>query len=107
MGVAPPVRGGPYVWDALTYLCFSRHLRLRGSDRFVRAAEVLLAGRIPNTGFFEPAHQPEPTSRARFTALQVLPTMPARRACRSRVEPTRISAERSPTTRRRVSTTRR
>jgi ankyrin repeat protein len=55
-------RGGPYDWDALTYLCFSRYLRLRGSDRFVRAAEALLdAGADPNTGFFEQDHQPEPT----------------------------------------------
>lgn len=54
--------GGPYGWDALTYLCFSRYLRLRGSDGFVRAAEVLLdAGADPNTGFFEPEHQPVPT----------------------------------------------
>jgi ankyrin repeat protein len=54
--------GGAYDWDALTYLCFSRYLRLRGSDRFVRAAEALLdAGADPNTGFFEPDHQPEPT----------------------------------------------
>ena len=55
-------RGGPYGWDVLTYLCFSRYLRLRGSDGFVRAAEALLdAGADPNTGFFEPAHEPEPT----------------------------------------------
>ena len=55
-------RGGPYGWDALTYLCFSRYLRLRSSDGFVRAAEALLdAGADPNTGFFETAHEPEPT----------------------------------------------
>ncbi len=55
-------KGGPYGWDALTYLCFSRYLRLRGSDGFVRAAEALLdAGTDPNTGFFEPEHQPAPT----------------------------------------------
>ncbi len=42
-------RGGPYEWDALTYLCFSRYLRLRGTDEFVRAAEALLdAGADPN-----------------------------------------------------------
>ena len=53
--------GGPYGWDALTYLCFSRYLRLRGSHRFVDAAEALLdAGADPNTGFFEAEHQPEP-----------------------------------------------
>jgi ankyrin repeat protein len=55
-------KGGPYGWDALTYLCFSRFLRLRGSDGFVRAAEALLdAGTDPNTGFYEPDHQPTPT----------------------------------------------
>jgi hypothetical protein len=56
------VRGGAYGWDALTYLCFSRYLRLRGTDDFVRAAEALLdAGADPNTGFFESEHQPSPT----------------------------------------------
>jgi len=55
-------RGGPYEWDALTYLCFSRYLRLRGSDEFVRAAEALLdAGADAGTGFYEPDHQPAPT----------------------------------------------
>jgi hypothetical protein len=55
-------KGGPYGWDALTYLCFSRYLRLRGSDGFVWAAEALLdAGTDPNTGFYEPDHQPAPT----------------------------------------------
>jgi hypothetical protein len=54
--------GGPYGWDALTYLCFSRYLRLRPSTGFVRTAQALLdAGADPNTGFFEPAHEPEPT----------------------------------------------
>jgi ankyrin repeat protein len=54
--------GGPYGWDALTYLCFSRYLRVRGSNGFVRAAQALLnAGADPDTGFFESAHQPAPT----------------------------------------------
>ncbi len=54
-------RGGPYGWDALTYLCFSRYLRLRPSAWFVRAARALVdAGADPNTGFFVSAHQPEP-----------------------------------------------
>jgi ankyrin repeat protein len=57
--VAP---GGPYGWDPLTHLCFSRYLRLRGADGFVRTARALLdAGADPDTGFFEPAHAPEPT----------------------------------------------
>jgi Ankyrin repeats (many copies) len=55
-------RGGPYGWDALTYLCFSRYLRLRPAPGFVRAAELLLdAGADPDTGFFEAAHEPAPT----------------------------------------------
>lgn len=55
--------GGPYGWSALTYLCFSRYLRLdKGrSDGFVRAAEALLdAGANPNSGWFENNHQPKP-----------------------------------------------
>jgi hypothetical protein len=54
-------RGGPYDWDALTHLCFSRYLRLRPSPRFVHAAELLLdAGADPGTGFFDTSHEPEP-----------------------------------------------
>ena len=56
-------KGGPYGWDALTHLCFSRYLRLdrARSDGFVRAAESLLdAGASPNTGFHEGEHQPKP-----------------------------------------------
>ncbi|HTU99755.1 MAG TPA: ankyrin repeat domain-containing protein [Luteitalea sp.] len=53
----------PHAWDALTYLCFSRYLRLdrsRASD-FHRAACVLLeAGADAGTGFFAPGHQPRP-----------------------------------------------
>ncbi|HEX6751399.1 MAG TPA: ankyrin repeat domain-containing protein [Longimicrobium sp.] len=57
-------KGGPRGWDALTYLCFSRYLRLdpARSDGFVRAAEALLAaGAEANTGFFSGDHQPHPT----------------------------------------------
>ncbi len=54
--------GGPYEWDALTYLCFSQYLRLRASDGFVQAAEALLdAGADPDTGYYEPEHLPTPT----------------------------------------------
>jgi ankyrin repeat protein len=54
--------GGPYNWDALTYLCFSRYLRDRPSDAFVEVAEALLdAGADPNTGYFDSEHRPEPT----------------------------------------------
>jgi ankyrin repeat protein len=56
-------KGGTNGWDALTYLCFSRFLRLDASrsDAFVRAARVLLdAGAGANTGFFEDNHLPAP-----------------------------------------------
>ncbi len=48
--------GGPYGWDALTHLCFSRYLRVDRdrSDAFVRTARALLdAGASPNTGFHD------------------------------------------------------
>lgn len=48
--------GGPHGWDALTYLCFSRYLRLdkSRSDEFVRTARALLeAGASANTGWLE------------------------------------------------------
>jgi len=57
------VKGGPYGWDALTHLCFSRFLRLDKdrSDGFVSAAGMLLdAGADPNTGFFSGEHEPQP-----------------------------------------------
>ncbi len=56
-------KGGPRGWDALTYLCFSRYLRLdrARSEDFVRAAKALLdAGADANTGFFSNEHQPKP-----------------------------------------------
>jgi ankyrin repeat protein len=56
-------KGGPYGWDALTHLCFSRYLqrdRAR-SEGFLRAATALLdAGANPNTGWMEANHQPNP-----------------------------------------------
>jgi ankyrin repeat protein len=55
--------GGPRNWDALTYLCFSRYLRLEPARTagFVGAAEALLdAGANPKTGWFEKNHQPKP-----------------------------------------------
>src|SRR5690349_19314407 len=57
------ITGGPYHWDALTHLCFSRYLRLdkERSAGFVSAATALLdAGASANTGFFENDHQPNP-----------------------------------------------
>jgi len=56
-------RGGPYAWDALTHLCFSRYLRLapERAPSFARAAEALLdAGADPNAGFNEPGNAPTP-----------------------------------------------
>jgi ankyrin repeat protein len=54
-------RGGPYDWDALTHLCFSRYLRLdpAKSEGFVRTARALLdAGADPNTGWYETIDTP-------------------------------------------------
>ncbi len=48
--------GGPYGWDALTYLCFSRYLRLdpARSEAFVACTRALLeAGADANTGWME------------------------------------------------------
>lgn len=48
--------GGPHDWDALTYLCFSRYLRIdqARSESFVAAARALLeAGADANTGWIE------------------------------------------------------
>jgi ankyrin repeat protein len=56
-------KGGPHGWDAFTHLCFSRWLRIdrARSDGFVRTARALLdAGADPNTGWWEPDHQPKP-----------------------------------------------
>lgn len=57
-------KGGPRGWDALTHLCFSKFLRLdrARSNGFLAAATALLdAGADPNSGFFDPSHQPVPT----------------------------------------------
>jgi hypothetical protein len=56
-------KGGPFGWDALTHLCFSKYLRLDGtrSDAFVRTARALLdAGASPNTGWIEMIDHPTP-----------------------------------------------
>jgi ankyrin repeat protein len=57
------VKGGPHGWDALTYLCFSRYLRLdpARSENFVRTARTLLdAGASANTGWYEMIDHPNP-----------------------------------------------
>ncbi len=56
-------KAAPRDWEPLTYLCFSRYLRLDAarSGNFVRTATALLdAGADANTGFFEPSHLPGP-----------------------------------------------
>lgn len=54
-------RGGMHNWDALTYLCFSRYLRIDKprSPSFVAAARALLeAGASANTGWTEKIDTP-------------------------------------------------
>lgn len=57
-------KGGPFGWDALSHLCFSRYL-LRDASRaeaFVRTARLLLdAGASANTGWMENEHEPKGT----------------------------------------------
>ncbi len=56
-------KGGPYEWDPLTHLCFSRYLRLdkTRSDAFVRTARALLeSGANANTGWYEMIDYPNP-----------------------------------------------
>jgi ankyrin repeat protein len=59
----PTATGGLYDWDALTYLCFSRYLRLdrARADGFLRTARLLLEhGASANTGFYSHDHEPDP-----------------------------------------------
>lgn len=59
---AATAKGGLYGWDPLTYLCFSRYLRLdrSRSEAFVRTARLLLeGGASANTGFWSKDHAPE------------------------------------------------
>jgi ankyrin repeat protein len=60
---AATVAGGPRGWNPLTYLCFSRYLRLdqARSDGLLRTAMILLdAGASASSGWFESRHQPTP-----------------------------------------------
>ena len=56
-------KGGPHNWDALTYLCFSRYLRLapERSNGFLHCAEKLLQhGASANAGWTDENHLPAP-----------------------------------------------
>ena len=60
---AATATGGPHNWDALSYLCFSRYLRLdkARSEAFVRTARALLdAGASARTGWVEVIDHPTP-----------------------------------------------
>jgi hypothetical protein len=60
---AATAKGGPHGWDALTYLCFSRYLRLEKerSASFVRTAQALLdGGASAKTGWVEMIDYPTP-----------------------------------------------
>jgi hypothetical protein len=65
--------GGPYEWDPLTYLCFSRYLRLAPArSDFLRAAAALLdAGASANTGFYCTIHDPPEFESAIYGAAGV------------------------------------
>jgi ankyrin repeat protein len=66
--------GGPYGWDPLTHLCFSRYLRLdpARSEDFLRAAAALLdAGASANTGFYSAGHDPPEFESAIYGAAGV------------------------------------
>jgi ankyrin repeat protein len=66
--------GGPYEWDPLTHLCFSRYLRLAParSDGFLRTAAALLdAGASANTGFHSTDHDPPEFESAIYGAAGV------------------------------------
>jgi ankyrin repeat protein len=66
--------GGPYGWDALTHLCFSRYLRLAParSEGFLRAAVALLdAGASANTGFYSTDRKPPEFESAIYGAAGV------------------------------------
>ncbi len=55
--------GGPYGWDALCHLCFSRYLRLDSAraDAFVRTARALIdSGASAKTGWYETIDHPNP-----------------------------------------------
>jgi ankyrin repeat protein len=56
-------KGGAHGWDALTYLCFSRYLRIdkTRSEAFVQTARALLdSGANANTGWIEMIDYPNP-----------------------------------------------
>src|SRR5258706_1379233 len=60
---AATAKGGPFDWDALTHLCFSRYLRLDAgrSEAFVGTARLLLdAGTSARTGWYEMDGHPRP-----------------------------------------------
>jgi ankyrin repeat protein len=66
--------GGPYRWDPLTHLCFSRYLRLAParSEGFLRAAAALLdTGASANTGFYSADHDPPEFESAIYGAAGV------------------------------------
>jgi len=66
--------GGPYGWDPLTHLCFSRYLRLDSarSEGFLRAAIALLdSGASANTGFLSTDHDPPEFESAIYGAAGI------------------------------------
>ena len=84
-------KGGPHNWDPLTYLAFSRYLKLdrARSDGFVRAATALLeAGADPNGGWFEGEHQPKPVwESVLYGVAGIAPRAPHAPPARARRQP--------------------
>lgn len=71
---AATARGGPYGWNPLTHLCFSRYLRLAPSrsEGFLRTAAALLnAGASANTGFYSSNHEPPEYESAIYGAAGI------------------------------------
>jgi hypothetical protein len=71
---AATAAGGPYGWDPLTHLCFSRYLRLapaRSQGLLSAAAALLDAGASANTGFHSTDHDPPEFESAIYGAAGV------------------------------------
>ena len=63
-------KGGPHGWDPLTYLCFSRYLRLesgRSAGSLTPRGPSSMRARARRQGFSTWTTSPRPSGKARFT----------------------------------------